>query len=143
MTAEYNDTNLGDISINNEVIKNIALKAATEIRGVYGIRTNPLKKIWNALRKREPAVGVSLEFSSASEVKLSLKITMGYGLNIPQYAAIVQENVKKAVEHMTGLTVTEVSVRIVELENRRDPVPGKSLEEEPGIPSEIGDETGS
>jgi len=140
MNAEYNEINLGDISINNEVIKNIALKAATEINGVYGLRTNMIKKIWNTLTKKEPAVGVTLEFISASEVKLTLKIMIGYGMNIPHYAGIVQENVKKAVEYMTGLNVAEVAVKVVEVEAQKASAPKENPEKGSDVSPQVSDE---
>ena len=141
MTAEYNETNLGDISINNEVIKNIALKAATEIKGVYGVKSNIFKKLLSSLMRKEPATGVSLEFVGGSEIKLALKIVVGYGLNIPHIAGIVQENVKKAIEHMTGLTVSEVSVKIVEVEPQSSLPSRDELVEEDEAPAGLNDKT--
>lgn len=37
---------------------------------------------------------------------------MGYGYNIPATSQKVQERVKNAIENMTGLTVTDVNIRI-------------------------------
>ena len=113
MNKEYDNTGLGDISVDNEVIKNIALKAATEIGGIYEIRKRRLVKIWNMLIKKNPARGVKLEFTDASELNITLKLLIEYGANIPHAAEAVQENVKKAVENMTSLTVAEVAVKIV------------------------------
>lgn len=118
MSAEYNDTNLGDISVDNEVIKNIALKAATDTKGAYNIRKGFIKRIWGSLTKRDSAVGVRLEFVSSSEVKITLKLMIEYGVNIPYVAGTVQEAVKSAVEYMTGLAVTEVAVKIIEIQTK-------------------------
>lgn len=120
MSAEYNNTNLGDISVDNEVIKNIALKAATDIQGIHKIRKGLIKKFWNSLTRRDSAVGVRLEFTSDSEVEITLKIMIEYGVNIPEVAGAVQENVKKAIEYMTGLTATEVAVKIIKIQTKKD-----------------------
>lgn len=119
MSTEYNDTNLGDISIDNEVIKNIALKAAADTKGIHAIRKGFIKRIWNSLTKRDSAVGVKLEFITVSEVKITLKLMIEYGVNIPYIAGTVQENVKSVVEYMTGLAVTEVAVKIVGIEIKK------------------------
>jgi uncharacterized alkaline shock family protein YloU len=38
---------------------------------------------------------------------------MKYGYSIPKTSAKVQDRVKTAIENMTGLTVSEVNIRIV------------------------------
>ncbi len=113
MSTEYDNTSLGDISVNNEVIKNISLKAATEVDEVHAIPQGRMGKLWNALTKKGPAGGVKLEFTDSTEVIITLRLMIKYGANIPDAAAAVQENVKKRVEHMTGLTVSEVVVKII------------------------------
>ena len=120
MSTEYSSTNLGDISINNEVIKNISLKASTEIEGIHEISRGYPEKIWKALTKKSSARGVKLEFANESEVTITLKLMIDYGMNIPDAAGAVQENVKKAVEHMTGLTVAEVAVKIVGIQPKKN-----------------------
>ena len=126
MSAEYNDTNLGDISVDNEVIKNIALKAATDIDGICSIRKGFMKRVCNSLTRRDSAVGVRLEFRSGSEVKINLKLMIEYGVNIPHVAGAVQESVKNAVDYMTGLSVAEVAVKIIEIQTKK----GAILKEE-------------
>lgn len=116
MSREFNNTNLGDVSVDNEVIETIALKAATDTQGIHRIRKGLITKIWNSLTKRDSAYGVKLEFASSSELKITLKLMVEYGVNIPYAAGMVQESVKKAAEHMTGLTVSEVFVKIVEIQ---------------------------
>lgn len=143
MNAEYNESNLGDISINNDVIKNIALKAATDISGIHSTRVNFIKKMWNTLRKKDSATEVILEFINSSEIKITLRIMMEYGVNIPHLAGIAQENVKKEVEHMTGLTVTEVAVKIVEVDTEKYSIPKENPKKELEPSQPVNDEAGS
>ena len=120
MSTEYDATDMGDISVDNEVIRNIALKAATEISGIHEIKYGRLGRIWNTLFRKNVARGIKLEFANDSEVSITLKLSVEYGTNIPQVAGIAQENVKKAVEHMTGLTVAEVAVKIACMYAKKD-----------------------
>ncbi|MFC2741525.1 MAG: Asp23/Gls24 family envelope stress response protein, partial [Selenomonas sp.] len=41
-----------------------------------------------------------------------LYMIVKYGARVPDVAIAVQENVKKAIENMTGLTVVEVNVHV-------------------------------
>jgi uncharacterized alkaline shock family protein YloU len=116
MNAESDNTSLGDISVDNEAIKNIALKAATDIQGIHKIRKGIIKKIWALLFKKDYADGLKLEFTNSAEVKITLKLMVEYGVNIPYAAGAVQEAVKKVVEYMTGLAVTEVIVKIIRIQ---------------------------
>ena len=45
-------------------------------------------------------------------VKVDLTIILEYGFNIPKTSQKVQDKVKTAIETMTGLTVTDVNIRI-------------------------------
>ena len=120
MNREVNGTSMGNVSVDNEVIKNIALKAATDINGVYRPRRTFRQKIAHFIVRKDMADGVRLEFISESELKLSLKLTVEYGVNIPYITGSVQENVKRAVEYMTGLTVSEVAITITEVNLNKD-----------------------
>jgi len=120
MNPKYDTAGTGDISVNNEVIKNIALKAATEIEGIHEIKRGRLGRIWRAVAKKSAASGVKLAFASDSEVSITLRLAVEYGRNIPDAAGAAQERVKKAVEHMTGLTVTEVAVKITGMQAKEE-----------------------
>jgi uncharacterized alkaline shock family protein YloU len=113
MSAKSNSTNFEKISVDNEVIKKIALKAATDIKGIHKIRKGVISKIWDTLTKKDSADGVRLEFTNSSEVKITLKLMVEYDVNIPYVAGAVQESVKRAVEFITDLVVIEVTVNIV------------------------------
>ena len=113
MVQEFKNTELGDISVDNDVIRNIALKAATDINGVYELKGGYISSIWNKLIRGGTARGVKLEFQNASEVRIILKLVVEYGASIPYVAEEVQENVRKVVEHMTGLNISEVAVNIL------------------------------
>ena len=120
MNTKYNDANTGNISVDNEVIKNIALKAATEVEGIHGIRRGRLGELWGSIAKKNAPLGVRLDFANDSELSITLKLTVEYGRNIPDAVGAAQERVKKAVEHMTGLTVIDVAVKITGMQARKD-----------------------
>ncbi len=56
--------------------------------------------------------GVKVEVGS-QEAAIDLDIIGEYGKDLPDVCRRVQENVKKAVETMTGLSVVEVNVNVL------------------------------
>lgn len=102
-------TDLGVVRINNDAITTIASIAAMEIKGVHKIGTRPAKAIYESIFKRPCSRGVKIEMKE-SEVKLTISIIVEYGVDIPKIADEVQEIVKRSVEKMTGLVLSEVDV---------------------------------
>ena len=54
------------------------------------------------------------------EAAIDLSIIVEYGSKVPEVAVAVQENVKRAIESMTGLTVVEVNVHIQGVEFQQE-----------------------
>ena len=63
------------------------------------------------LGKKNFAKGVKVEVGER-EAAVDLYIIVEYGVRIPDVALTVQENVKRAIENMTGLSVVEVNVHV-------------------------------
>ena len=55
--------------------------------------------------------GVKVEVIGKS-VKADIALIVEYGYSIPAISQKVQEKVKSTIENMTGLTVTDVNIRI-------------------------------
>lgn len=101
----------GAIRIANEVVGIIAGLAATEIKGVAGMSGGIAGGIAEMLGKKNLSKGVKVEVGE-KEAAVDMYVIMDYGVSIPDIAWRVQENVKKAIESMTGLTVVEVNVHV-------------------------------
>jgi len=107
--TERNETGL--IRIADEVVGIIAGLAATEVPGVAGMSAGLVGGIVEMLGKKNLAKGVKVEVGER-EAAVDLYIIVEYGVRIPDVALRVQENVKRAIESMTGLDVVEVNVHI-------------------------------
>ena len=102
--------NGGTISYANEVIATIAGVAANEVDGVAGMSvTGGIGDIWS--RNKNITKGVKVEVGS-QEAAVDLYIIVEYGKPIQKVAAEVQENVRKALEGLTGLHVVKVDVHV-------------------------------
>ena len=102
-------TDLGVVRINNEAITTIASIAAMEVKGVHRIGGGIRKTMYELLFRKPSGRGVRIQMREA-EVKLTVPIVVDYGVDIPRIADEVQENVKRAVEKMAGLALSEVDV---------------------------------
>lgn len=103
--------NLGAVKIADEVVSIIAGLAATEVEGIEGMSGGIAGGIAEMLGKKNFAKGVKVEVGE-KEAAIDLYIIVKYGVRIPDVALSVQENVKQAIETMTGLSVIEVNVHV-------------------------------
>ncbi|MDH7576222.1 MAG: Asp23/Gls24 family envelope stress response protein [Bacillota bacterium] len=104
-------TSLGAIRIANEVVAVIAGLAATEIEGIAGMSGGIAGGIAEMLGRRNLSRGVKVEVGER-EAAVDLFVIVEFGVRIPDVAVRVQENVKQAIESMTGLAVVEVNVHV-------------------------------
>lgn len=109
--VEKTETGVGSIRIADEVVSIIAGLAATEVDGIAGMSGGIAGGIAEILGKKNFAKGVKVEVGER-EAAVDLYIIVEYGVRIPDVALSVQENVKRAIETMTGLNVVEVNVHV-------------------------------
>jgi len=111
MSSADFDNEKGSIKIADDVVGIIAGLAATEVEGVAGMSGGIVGGITEILGRKNLSKGVKVEVSE-KEAKVDLYMIVNYGVRIPDVAWNVQENVKRAIENMTGLSVTEVNIHI-------------------------------
>ncbi|NLY39626.1 MAG: Asp23/Gls24 family envelope stress response protein [Firmicutes bacterium] len=104
-------SDLGAIRIADDVVAVIAGLAAVEVEGVAAMSGGIAGGIAEVLGRRNLAKGVKVEVGS-EEAKIDIFIIVKYGIRIPDVAWEIQENVKRAVERMTGLNVLQVNVHV-------------------------------
>ena len=107
--ATDNDTTpSARITYANEVVAIIAGLAANEVEGIAGmcsVSGNILNKNRNVTK------GVKVEIGT-EEAAVDLYVIVEYGTPIQRAAMDAQENVRKAIESMTGLHVVRVDVHV-------------------------------
>ncbi|QAA32066.1 MULTISPECIES: Asp23/Gls24 family envelope stress response protein [Clostridium] len=106
------ETNIGVVKISDEVVSVIAGIAASEVNGV--VESNPgvaggITQIFTGKKNTGKGVKVSIE---NGEAQIELTLAVLYGTRIPEVVVQVQDNVKKTVEAMTGLSVAAVNIFI-------------------------------
>ena len=102
--------NGGTITYANEVIATIAGVAANEVDGIAGMCiSGGFSEILS--RNRNITRGVKVDVVN-QEAAIDLYIIVEYGKPIQRVASDVQENVRKALESLTGLHVVKVDVHV-------------------------------
>lgn len=102
---------LGSVRVADDVIAVIAGLAATEVEGISAMAGNITNELMSRVGVKNLAKGVRVEIIGQN-VKVAISLIIDYGVNIPTTCGKVQEKVKSTIENMTGLTVTDVNVRI-------------------------------
>ena len=100
------------IKISNDVIAIIAGVAVSEIAGVSAMSGGLAGGLSEALKgKKNLAKGIKVDATEKS-AKIDVNIIVEYGTRIPDVAFEIQNRVKKSVEAMTGIKVSEVNVHV-------------------------------
>ena len=105
------DDDFGTVKIADDVVASIAGIAATEVEGVVSMAGNIGNELKSKMGVKNLAKGVKVEVIDKS-VKADIALIVEYGYSIPAISQKVQEKVKSTIENMTGLTVTDVNIRI-------------------------------
>lgn len=107
---EGEDTGL--VQIADDVVAMIASLAATEVDGVNAMAGNITNELMSRVGMKKLTKGVRVVVQDGN-VTVDLAIMMDYGFNIPSTCRDVQLKVKNAIENMTGLTCSDVNIRIM------------------------------
>ena len=108
----------GSVVFATDVIATIAGLAATEVEGVASMAgtagSSSRADIFTRKNQSSKSLtrGVRVDLGENNAVTIHLTIVVDYGSPIPEVAGNIQENVKKAIETMSGLTVSSVDVHV-------------------------------
>ena len=147
----------GTVSFATEVVATIAGLAATEVEGVASMtsQSSGFADMFSRKNTRNFTKGVRIDLDG-NKVTVDITIVVEYGSPVPDVARSIQENVKKAIETMSGLDVHAVDVHVsgvsfereqrtnAELEEQRRKMLAKSeesaVQEETAVPEPVEDE---
>ena len=126
----------GSVVFATDVIATIAGLAATEVEGVASMAgtagSSSLADIFTRKNQSSKSLtrGVRVDLGENNAVTIHLTIVVDYGSPIPEVAGNIQENVKKAIETMSGLTVSSVDVHVQGVSFEREQRAAKELDEQ-------------
>ena len=121
----------GTVSFATDVVATIAGLAATEVEGVASMSSpsSALADMFSRKNTRNFTKGVRIDLDGNC-VTVDVTIVVEDGSPVPDVARSIQENVKKAIETMSGLTVHSVDVHVSGISFERDQRAAKELDEQ-------------
>lgn len=106
-------TELGIITIDQDVIAKYAGTVAVECFGIVGMATVSMKDGLVKLLKQESLTkGIQVNISEDNGITLDFHIIVAYGVSISAVTDNLISNVKYKVEEFSGMTVDKINVYI-------------------------------
>lgn len=100
------------IEVSDEVIAICVQNAALATKGIHGFSGGLTDNISKNLFGKTPLY-TGIKVNQGEEgVTVDLSVVVDYQVKIPDVAWNLQENVKKEIEDITGLTVTAVNIHV-------------------------------
>lgn len=129
--VKLNENPDGTVSFATEVVATIAGLAATEVDGVASMISPSagLADMFSRKSNRNLTKGVRIDLDG-NMVTVDITITVDYGSPVPDVARNIQENVKKAIETMSGLDVRSVDVHVTGISFEREQRANAELNEQ-------------
>ena len=129
--VKLNENPDGTVSFATEVVATIAGLAATEVDGVASMSSpaSGFADMFSRKNTRNFTKGVRIDLDG-NKVTVDITIVVDYGSPVPDVARNIQENVKKAIETMSGLDVRSVDVHVSAISFEREQRANAELDEQ-------------
>ena len=129
--VKLNENQDGTVSFATEVVATIAGLAATEVDGVASMSSpsSGFADMFSRKNTRNFTKGVRIDLDG-NKVTVDITIVVDYGSPVPDVARSIQENVKKAIETMSGLDVRSVDVHVSGISFEREQRANAELDEQ-------------
>jgi uncharacterized alkaline shock family protein YloU len=108
---EIQKVDLGSVQIHKYVIADIAANAIADLKGLRLIAHD----FWGSLQeivgiKKYP--GISVLVDRNNQVTVDVKVSIQYGLSIPELAAQAQDLIRDAIEQAADIDLKDVNINI-------------------------------
>lgn len=101
----------GKVVFAEDVVATIASLAAGDVEGVHAMSGTAMDGLTEKFGKKSYTKGIRVEVGT-QECAVDLSLIIKYGYRIQDVARKVQQEVRDAIETMTGLKVVEVNVAV-------------------------------
>lgn len=107
------NTDLGVITVDQDVIAKYAGTVAVECFGIVGMAAVSVKDgLVRLLKKDSLTKGIQVDISEDNRITLNFHIIVAYGVSISAVTENLISNVKYKVEEFSGMTVDKINVYI-------------------------------
>lgn len=105
------EASLGTVRIADDVVAVIAGLTAAKVKGIASMSAGITEGWAKRVSGKNLTKGVDVEVGQV-ETAIDLRVIVEYGVKINEVCQVLQQEVKEAVENMTGLSVVEVNVKV-------------------------------
>jgi len=113
---EFNKVDLGSVKIHKKVIAEIAYNAIEELDGIRLGKGNFLNGLAELFNVSSGYPGVSIIIDKNNQVIVDVRVSVRYGINIPDAAKQAQDVVRRAIERTVDIDLKDVNVNIQGIE---------------------------
>lgn len=118
------------LSIDAGVVEKIVAITCRSVDGILQMKGNFISSIQEGFGGTDITKGVSVEMVGDDSCSVSLSIIMEYGKSAPKIFKELHDKVCDKITDMTGLAVTSVNVRVVNVMTREEMEGGRRRERE-------------
>ena len=122
-------SSVGTIKINNEVIAIVAARTTIETKGVAGMSGGMVDGLAKVLGRKNPEKGIKVVITE-DEISIDISILVEYSVSIPDVCLEIQRNVKNKIENTTGKNVKVVDINVHGIHFKSVGEKEKGIEEE-------------
>lgn len=113
MKSSSMNTHMGNISIDNEVIAQLAGSVAYECFGIVGMAGVNMKEGIATLLKRDSMTrGINVSLTNKNKLIIDFHVIVSYGVNIITVCDNLIESVRYKVEEFTGLEIEKINIYV-------------------------------
>ena len=129
ITGARNSGDLGAVQVHHNAIASIARIAALKVAGVVDTGGSFVDGLVGMISKKDGPHGIRVEVTG-NDVTLELQVIVEFGVSISQLAWQVQQEVRTAVQQMTGKHVQRVDVIVQGVQPPKSNARGSEAPEE-------------
>ena len=110
---EYIDGDIGTVSLDENVVAQVAGLTALDCFGIVGMGIVSLKDgLVKQLKRDNISKGVSVKFDENGDIVIDFHIVVAYGVSIKAVTDNLMQSVKYKVEDFTSLKVSQINVYV-------------------------------
>ena len=110
---EYIDGEIGTVSLDENVVAQVAGLTALDCFGIVGMGIVSLKDgLVKQLKRDNISKGVSVKFDENGDIVIDFHIVVAYGVSIKAVTDNLMQSVKYKVEDFTSLKVSQINVYV-------------------------------
>jgi uncharacterized alkaline shock family protein YloU len=106
----------GEITVTDEVIAKIAVKAALDTYGVASLANKNVKENFGHIIKSKKHNEIKI-ITNENRIKIELAVILKYGMSLNATCDAIKDSVKYKVESFTGMIVDSVAIGVMGVKN--------------------------